>query len=172
MDFQFLKNHFLDYQRPNYYRVDFKAPFKFSLKNLSNIFSGGLSAICKSTSFPFFTFNTEDVFLNNKKNTVINKIDFDPVSFTFNVDAGKEILNFIFNWKDSIMNDKYQFGYKDDYTMDIDINLLTVNKNPYMTCTLKDAILLNVDPIALSYESKDTISEVTISVGYDDVEYN
>jgi hypothetical protein len=110
--------------------------------------------------------------LNNKNHTIINSIDYDPVSFTFNVDDKKDVLNFILDWKKLIINDNYQFGYKDEYKIDIDIILLdnhTLEESS--KCTLIGAILLNVDGIAMSYDTKDSISEITLSVGYDDIKY-
>ena len=169
------KNSFFDYLRPNHYRVDFKKPGSLSFFNdsLSFSVSENLSAFCKSTSFPFFTFDTASIMLNNKSNTVINKIDYDPVSFTLNVDNHKEVLKFILDWKKTIINDKYQFAYKDEYKLDIDIVLLDTNfLQETAKCTLMDAILVNAEPIALSYESKDSISEISISVNFDHIEYD
>jgi len=158
-------NYVFDFFRPNHYMVVFKP-------SNSITFSKNLGVFCKSVTFPFFTFDTSSILLNNKNNTMINKIDYDPVSFTFNVDDKKEVLNFIIDWKKLIINDKYQFGYKDDYKIDIDIILLDNHTLEEISkCTLIDAILLNVDGIAMSYETKDSISEITLSVGYDDIKY-
>jgi len=161
MDIEFFKSQFSDFLRPNRYRVFFRT-----------FVDESISAICKNVTFPFYTFNTLTGTINNKSNTVINKIDYDPVSFTFYIDKEKRILKFINKWKERIIDEYYRFGYKDDYKIDIDIEMLHLDDEVVASCTLKEAFLINVDPIDLSYDSKDVLSEITISVNYDDIKYN
>lgn len=163
MDIEKFKSSFTDLLRPNRYKVIFHTPFAE--------FDEGLGFICKNTSFPFYTFNTIKTFFNNRDNFVINKVDYDPVSFTFMVDKNKKILSFVNKWKEQIIDENYLYGYKDDYKAEIEIILLHLNDEEIASCKLKNCILVNANPIDLSYETKDAISEITISIQYDDVEY-
>lgn len=197
MDISYIQRFFggSDFLRPNRYEVIFYTYFsemdkgidkgtdfvseklgKFgkyidTKKIAKSIFNKDLGKLCKSTSFPFQTFNTIDSFVNNKNNSVINKIDYDPVSFTFWVDADKVILNFLTIWKNAIIDQKFRYGYKDNYMADIEIIMHHLDNIEIMSCRLKNAFLVNIDSIELGTEMRNVISEVTFSVQYDSIEY-
>ena len=187
MDLSLIKRFFSgsDFLRPNRYRVEFHTKFSkptdtdskitesmSKVQEIYSSFTNEMSLLCKSVSFPFYTFNTIDSFVNNKNNSVIEKIDFDPVTFTFYVDAEKKILNFIRDWKNVIIDENFRYGYKDDYVTDITITMLHLHDSETASCTLINAFLVNVDSIELSADSRDSISEVSFSVQYDSIDYN
>lgn len=184
-----------DFLRPNRYEVIFHSSYsKFNKlidnkygklgetlfnkytnnlgRTIRSVFDTDIGRHCKSVSFPFYTFNTIDSFINNKTMNVINKIDYDPVSFTFLLDAEKKILDFLLSWKSLIIDQKYRYGYRDDYRTDIEIIMHHLHDSEVISCKLKNAFLINIDPIELGTELRDQISEITFSVQYDDIEYD
>jgi len=188
-----LKGFFLgnDFLRPNRFKVLFHTNFAKSntvrgqiekvsesdigskvVSGAETLFGSDIGRFCESVSFPFYTFNTLTSFVNNKKNNIVESIDYDPVSFTFRVDVGQEILNFIQSWKNAIIDSNQKIGYKDDYKADIEIFLLHLYGEEVTSCTLKNAFLVNVNPIELSLDSRDEISKVSISVNFDSIDYS
>lgn len=191
MNLDALKGIFLgdDFLRPNRFKVLFHTNFaksntirgkieKYSSSDIGKEIRGGaeklfgsdIGRFCESVSFPFQTFNTLTSFVNNKKNNIIESIDYDPVSFTFRVDTGNEVLNFIQGWKNAIIDNKQRFGYKDDYKADIEIILLHLHNAEVAKVVLLDAVLVNVSPIELSLDSRDEISKVSLSVAFDSIQ--
>lgn len=190
MNLDALKGFFLgdDFLRPNKFKVLFHSNFakpdtvrgqiekhtqtgigKSIRYGAEKLFGSDIGRFCESVSFPFQTFNTLTSFVNNKKNNVIESVDYDPVSFTFRVDVGNEVLNFIQGWKNAIIDGKQRFGYKDDYKADIEIILLHLHSAEVAKVVLLDAILVNTDSIELSLDSRDEISKVSFSVQFDSI---
>lgn len=186
-----LKGFFLgdDFLRPNRFKVIFHSNFAKSnsvrgqIEKLSEsdigskivsgaekLFGSDIGRFCESVSFPFQTFNTLTNFINNKKNNIIESVDYDPVEIVFRVDVGNEVLNFIQGWKNAIIDSKQRFGYKDDYKADIEIILLHLHSAEVAKVVLVDAILVNVSPIELSLDSRDEISKVSLSVAFDSIQ--
>jgi hypothetical protein len=158
-----LKASFSDFLRPNYYGVTFSG-------NIFGEFEFGF--LTKGATFPFMTYNTTTVFYNNLPRHFVNAVDYDPIPFTFLVDDGLKVLRFFDNWRKLVMNDGSRtFNYKEEYSGNIEIELL--NRKQFMRARviIKDAYPVNIDNIALAADTNDTIMELGVSFRYDDVSY-
>lgn len=158
-----LKASFSDFLRPNYYGV---------------VFSGNLFGeqefgfLTRGATFPFHTYNTTNAFYNNLSRHYANSVDYDPVTFNFLVDDGLKVLRFFDSWRKLIMNDGSRtFNYKEEYTGNIEVELLNRKQFWRARVTLLDAFPVNMENIALAADSNDQIMELTVSFRYDDVRY-
>jgi len=158
-----LKASFSDFLRPNYYGVTFSG----------NIFGEQeFGFLTKGATFPFMTYNTTTAFYNNLPRHFVNQVDYDPIPFTFLVDDGLKVLRFFDSWRKLIMNDGTRtYNYKEEYSGQIEVELL--NRKQFMRARviIKDAYPVNIDNITLAADLNDQIMELGVSFRYDDVEY-
>lgn len=158
-----LKASFSDFLRPNYYGVTFSG----------NLFGEqAFGFLTSAATFPFQTYNTASVFYNNLPRHFVNSIDYDPITFTFLVDDGLKILRFFDSWRKLIMNDGTRtYNYKEEYSGNIEVELL--NRKQFWRARIKilDAYPVNVENIALGADTNDQLMTLNVSFRYDDVQY-
>lgn len=162
-----LSAKFTDFLRPNLYAV-----YIFPKSNFANYTDLGLALLCNEAAFPFFTLITTDVFYNNHENSVVNKIDFDPVSFSFFVDKFNKTLKFFDDWRKIMIDENYMIGFYDDYISQIDIELIDRAGNTAAIASLMDAYPINIEAINLSYGENDTIINLQTSFKFKHIEYS
>ena len=127
-----------------------------------------LKMSCKGVQVPGITFIEGKYILNgfNKKSVI--GADLDPITLTFLVDGMGKTLQIFEEWSNKILNKKTgKFGFKENYECDIDIDLLDRAGNNFAIFTLLRAYPTNIDVVDLSWESADTIMEITVSFNFD-----
>jgi hypothetical protein len=159
-----LKASFSDFLRPNYYEVTFSG----------NLFGEQeFGFLTSAATFPFQTYNTQSVFYNNLPRHFVSGIDYDPVSFTFLVDDGLKVLRFFDSWRKLIMNDGSRtFNYKEEYSGNIEVQLLNRKQFWRAKCEILDAYPVNMESISLAADSNDQIMTLQVSFRYDDIQYD
>lgn len=158
-----LKASFADFLRPNFYQVTFTG-------NLFGDFAFGF--LTKGATFPFFTYNTTAVQYNNLPRNFVQSIDYDPITFEFLVDDGLKVIRFFDSWRKLVMNDGSRtFNYKDEYSGNIEIELLNRKQFMRAKCTILDAFPVNIDNIPLAMDANDQIMTLSTSFRYDDIIY-
>lgn len=149
---------------PNLFRVKVAAGFlKTDLLNLS----------CKTAKIPGVTFTEGKYSVDGKYRKFVTGADYDPIDFVFIVDAGgaegSEVINAFDTWGAKIFNGK-EFGYKNEYKADIDVEILNRAGEVIYAVTIKDCYPTVITSFELSYETSDSIMEYTISFNYTEVE--
>jgi hypothetical protein len=159
------KSAFTDILRPNLYKVHIDTPSGID-------FTEDLQNMVVEASFPFFTFNTTNSFYNNKENSIVNKIDFDPITLTFLVDSDKKVLQFFNGWKNLIIDEHHRYGYKDDYKGNIEVTLIERTGNENASALMLNAFPININAFDLSANTNDDFLRLPVSFMYDDITYN
>jgi hypothetical protein len=158
-----LKASFSDFLRPNLFQVTFSG-------NLFGEYEFGF--LTKGATYPFMTYNTTSIQYNNMPRHFAQSVDYDPISFEFMVDDGLKVLRFFDKWRKLVMNDGSRtFNYKDEYSGNIEIELLNRKQFMRAKCTILDAFPVNIDNLALNAETNDQILSMSVSFRYDDVMY-
>ncbi len=158
-----LKGAFSDFLRPNYFNVTFSG----------NIFGEReFGFLARAATYPFMTYNTTTVFYNNLPRHFVNQVDYDPIPFEFMVDDGLKVLTFFDSWRKLVMNDGSRtFNYKEEYSGNIEIELLNGKQYMRAKAVILDAYPVNIDNIALAADANDQIMTLNVSFRYDDVYY-
>ena len=158
-----LKASFSDFLRPNFYQVTFTG-------NLFGEYEFGF--LTKGATFPFMTYNTQQVMYNNLNRNFVQSIDYDPITFEFLVDDGLKVLRFFDSWRKLIMNDGSRtFNYKDEYSGNIEIELWNRKQFMRAKCIILDAYPVNIDNVPLAMDANDQIMTLSTSFRYDDILY-
>jgi hypothetical protein len=158
-----LKASAADFLRPNYYYVTFSGSF-FGEKEFG--------FLTRSATFPFMTYNTISVQYNNLARHYVNSVDYDPISFEFFVDDGLKVMKFFDSWRKLIMNDGSRtFNYKDEYSGNIEIELINRKRMMRVKCVILDAFPVDIENIALAADANDQLMTLSTSFRYDDVYY-
>jgi hypothetical protein len=158
-----LKASFSDFLRPNLFQVTFSGHF-FGEQEFG--------FLTKGATYPFMTYNTTTVQYNNLPRHFAQSVDYDPINFEFMVDDGLKVLRFFDSWRKLVMNDGSRtFNYKDEYSGNIEIELLNRKQFMRAKCTILDAFPVNIDNVALSADANDQIMSLNVSFRYDDVMY-
>lgn len=148
------KNYFKDFARANLFEVLFFTEY-------DNQF---LQKACKSVDVPGITFRDSSV--DGIKH--INGYDLDSINMTFNLDSEGKILEMLTKWSEKIFDRKTKtFGFKDDYARPIIIRLMQRSGLTFANILIEDAYPLNISPISMSWDSTDTITEISVSMNFD-----
>jgi hypothetical protein len=153
-----LKAQFSDVLRPNLYHVHIKPAWAST-----NIVDFGYLA--QSATFPFVTFNTQQVMYNNISQYFVNGYDYDPVSFDFLLDADNRVIKFFDEWMQRIRNKgdassinnnigstissvaagKGTFNYRDEYAGEVQVAILNPRQFEVLKVNLLFAFPVNID---------------------------
>jgi hypothetical protein len=164
-----LKAQFSDVLRPNLYHVHIKPAWAST-----NIVDFGYLA--QSATFPFVTFNTQQVMYNNISQYFVNGYDYDPVSFDFLLDADNRVIKFFDEWMQRIRNKgdassinnnigstissvaagKGTFNYRDEYAGEVQVAILNPRQFEVLKVNLLFAFPVNIDNLALAYATSDS----------------
>jgi hypothetical protein len=161
-----LKTKFSDFLRPNIY-VIYITPNKPFYQQDTNL----IGILCHEATFPFYTFTTNSFFYNNVEAHVLNKIDYDPATFTFYVDKDNVILGFFDAWFKQMINEDHQYGYYDDYISTVQIEMYDRRFQLAAKATLIDAFPINLESMNLAYNQNDTITNLQVSFQFKQIEY-
>ena len=155
-------NTITDFARPNLFQVNFGGI------RLSPGGTEHLSAMCKSVQIPGITFIEGKYMLNGFNRKMSIGADFDPITLTFLVDSEGKTIKILREWSNKIFGENGTFGFKEDYQTDISISLLDRAGKVYGDIVLINAYPTNIDPVELSYESSDSILEISVSFNFDE----
>jgi len=164
---QFAKASLTDVMRTNKYFVEFE-PINFISKSKPEYGS----YLITSATFPFFTFNTTEMPYGAFKESVVNGIDYDPVTFSIISDMNGKMMKFLIDLSNEIIDPKTGlFNFKDEYTLNISISITTRYDVKVADVDLIDAYLINIDPISLGYGQKDEMVLLNPSFKYKKANY-
>jgi len=158
-----IKSNFTGFLKPNLYKVYFIAPFMD--------FDESISYLCKDAVFPFLTINTKQLMVDNKKQNIAQDFDYDPANFTFHVDQDNRLFEFINKWISVIRNENGQLGYRDNYAVQVGIEVYNNRGDIKMEAFLLNAVLVNIEDIPLGYDQNDTLMTMSVSLAFDEVTY-
>lgn len=148
------KYYFKDFARANLFEVMFFTEF-------DNMF---LTKSCKSIDIPGVTFN--ETVIDHRK--FVTGLDLDSVSLTFNVDNEGKILKYFETWSNKIYNkETHTYGFKDEYAYPIIISLYQRNGNIFGYIKFDNAYPTNISSIPLSWDTDNTILELTVAFNFD-----
>jgi hypothetical protein len=135
----------------------------------------GYEFLCESVGFPFYTFNSAEEFYALQHNKTVQSIDYDPITITFVIDTGmlgmNRAMELFINWGNIIRLPSGLFGYVDDYSSTIDINLLDDNLSVFKTAKLHKAYPVNLDTIEFSQDSGEQLAILSVSFLYSNITY-
>lgn len=164
MNISDLTSNFTDFLRPNLYLTYIMPKKRFA--DFEN-----LGLICNEATFPYHTFNTTDTFYNNRNYSFVNKIDYDPATFSFFVDKFNKTFKFFDAWNKQIIDENFMLGFYDDYVAQIDIELIDRLGDVAAIATLIDAFPVNINSIALSYGENDSVMNMQVSFKFREISY-
>jgi hypothetical protein len=179
-----LKAQFSDVLRPNLYHVHIKPAWAST-----NIVDFGYLA--QSATFPFVTFNTQQVMYNNISQYFVNGYDYDPVSFDFLLDADNRVIKFFDEWMQRIRNKgdassinnnigstissvaagKGTFNYRDEYAGEVQVAILNPRQFEVLKVNLLFAFPVNIDNLALAYATSDSTLSLPVSFRFTEATY-
>lgn len=154
---------------PNLYQVT------FSGNNLSKFTKGSedvkiLGLACKTAKIPGVTYTEGKFSVKGKYRKFATGADLDPVEFVFLVDAKGIIIDIFDAWASHIYDmEKGEFGYKDDYTCEIDVAILNRKGEVVYTGIIENAYPTVVTSFDLGYENENQIMEYSITFQYDSI---
>jgi hypothetical protein len=177
-----LKAQFSDVLRPNLYHVHIKPAWAST-----NIVDFGYLA--QSATFPFVTFNTQQVIYNNLTQYFVNGYDYDPVTFDFLLDADNRVIKFFDEWMQRIRNKgdassisnnvagissplgKGTFNYRDEYAGEVQVAILNPRQFEVLKVNLLFAFPVNIDNLALAYATSDSTMTLPVSFRFTEATY-
>lgn len=163
------KSSFSDFLRPNIYALYIFPKTAFTTDIIDN---NRIGMLCHEATFPFYTFNTNSYWYNNKKTSFVDNIDYDPVSFSFYVDRDNIILSFFEAWRKQIIDDDHKIGFYDDYVSVVEIELFDRQLQTTAIASLVDAFPVNVESFNLGYAQNDSILELKVTFQFKEISYN
>jgi len=123
-----------------------------------------------ATDIPIPAINLGQSIVNTRTidfNLPSDKLDFDPITITYNVDENLESYLGLYNWMLELGHperDKVTRPSDKDATSDAIITVLNNNKNPIYNIVLKDCFPISLGELALNTQSAEpTINTVTMS---------
>lgn len=152
---------------PNLFQVT------FSGDNMNSIAGQSVQLLgiaCKTAKIPGVTYTEGKFSVNGKYRKFATGADLDPVEFVFIVDAGKEIMTVFDNWGSKIYDmEEGTFGFKDEYTCTITVDILDRAGNVIYTGNIENAYPTVITSFDLGYENENQIMEYSITFNYDKI---
>jgi hypothetical protein len=145
---------------PNLFRVTFSG---------NDIVKGNelLGIACKTAKIPGVTYTEGKYSVDGKYRKFATGADLDPVEFVFLVDAGGSIMKAFDDWGKAIYDfETGEFGFKDEYSCDIIIDILGRDGNKIYTSTIKGAYPTVITSFDLSFENENQVMEYSITFNY------
>jgi len=104
---------------------------------------------------------------------------FSDIAFSFLVDGKGEIFRYFNNWMTSTIGydvggrnsqnpDQYLVSYKTDYVTDIELLVYNHAAKKIMSCRLRDAFPVSIDPIQMSWGSNDEVARLIVTFKFTD----
>jgi hypothetical protein len=147
------------FSRSNLFNVQITADF------INTEQSKMLTYGCLSCQVPGITFNESSYGNEGYTQKFVSSADFDPVTLTFYLDENNIIKDLFDEWKNKIFDDQ-GYGYKDEYISEIVINRMKRDGTEYDTTKIIEAYPTNIEPIDLSWDSRDEVSRLAVSFNY------
>lgn len=143
---------------------------------------------CEAASLPSMSFMTRDFYRAGygSSEAIAYNTNFEPVNFTFLVDAQAEVYTFFYNWMNCIVNfnvsagfgtsntiggkalKAYEVGYKDDYVTKMLILMYNEARDQIIEVTLHDAFPMSISEVGLSWGQTDELMKINVPVKYRD----
>lgn len=148
---------------------------KYEFTNLETV-----TMLCNSAQIPFFQLKEGIASFNHRERKFAIGLDTNPISMTFMVDKGNIVMRFFTQWYESIYmknNDnktKGMMNYKNDYSVDCYVTLLSPRRNNtpdnFLSANILKLYPTRIEPISLQYGNSDII-QLKVDFNYDDVNY-
>jgi len=131
--------------------------------NIAGILAGNpghstraIQFMCRSTEVPGFQFETTTAKMMGHTTTVANMLDREQISFGFQLSMDAFERKVFDEWKNVVVDEKASTaGYYDDYSVDIQIDMLDLQDQVVYTCYLLGAFPVTVAPVGLNKMSSD-----------------
>ena len=150
---------------PNRFKVQFTVPgIGFELLKIP--------FLCHTSGIPYPTFSEGKTFYNNYDHKYATKEDYDPITMTFYLDVGNNVLEFLERWKNLIINENKQLGFKKDYAGEAHVILYDGYLIKKIDAVIHNIYPTNINQLELSWNTKDTIAEISVDFNYDRIVYN
>jgi hypothetical protein len=128
--------------------------------------------LCHTSSIPFPTFSEGKIFYNNRDHKIATKEDYDPITMSFYIDVHSSVPKLLKDWMDLIIDPTTkQMGYRKDYVGSADITLYDSWLMKKIHIKIHELWPININALELSWNTKDTISEIPVDFNYDYIEY-
>lgn len=120
--------------------------------------------VCRATEVPGVQFGTESQEYNGHTIRMATGIERESVNFTFQLSEDVHEKKIFDSWKSLIVNETTrQVGYFDDYTVDIQIDILNLKDDPVYTVYLIDAYPMTIQSISLNKMATDMANALETS---------
>lgn len=160
---EFITQFKYGFVHPNLFRVFFTG-----LNTELNEYSKMLTTACKSATIPRTTFTESKYYHNGYYNKFVSGADYDAFDLIFYVDAGKTnsmIIDCFDVWNSLIYSDG-KFGFKDDYSCDLEFQILNRNGTTLYSTSVVGVYPTNITAFELSSDIKTDIMTYTISFNF------
>lgn len=126
---------------------------------------------CESTSMPGRQILTTDYGPTRQAIKRPNGYSNEDINFVFNLTNDYFIRDVFTRWTNEIIDrDTYEVGYRDDYSMDIEIHQLDEQDNKVYTSILRDAFPVTVQNIDLNNTTESSVQKLNVTMSYRDFE--
>lgn len=127
-----------------------------------------LTLMCESTSLPGRGISTTDAYMGSQLTKFPSSFVDGEVSMTFMLTNDYFAKRLFESWMKKVFDtDKYQVGYKKDYSTDIIIQHLNQQNIPIYGIKLEKAFPVSISDVALSNSSSNDYAKITINFAYD-----
>ena len=156
------------YMQSNLYRV-----FIFPPQSIQNEMSDKIQYLCKDAVFPFYSVETEEMYVNNVQKQFVKDFTFEDISFTFIVDAENKFIHFLLSWMELIRNKTTNMiGFRDDYIG----NILIIVYNQYdiyrFSASAVNVFPVNVENITMTYGDNTEVMSITATFAVEKITYD
>ena len=125
---------------------------------------------CKGVQVPGITYVEGKYMFQGFNRKIAIGADYDPVTLTFFIDGAGKTLEIFDEWSNKIFNKQTgKFGFKENYQSQISILMVNRMGEIYDTVLLINAYPTNIETVDLSWESSDTLMELSVSFNFDRV---
>lgn len=126
---------------------------------------------CESTSMPGRQILTTDYGPARQAIKRPNGYSNEDINFVFNLTNDYFIRDVFTRWTNEIVDrDTYEVGYRDDYSIDIEIHQLDEQDNKVYTSILRDAFPVTVQNIDLNNTTESSVQKLNVTMSYRDFE--
>lgn len=127
-----------------------------------------ISLLCQSVDLPGRQITTIDYIAEKQQVPIPYTVINEDVTMKFLMTNDYAMKNMFDNWISGVIDmDSYTVGYKKDFTTDVIIQQLNQNNIPVYGVKLENAFPTTLSSIALDSTSENTISELTVTLSYD-----
>ena len=141
-----------------------------------------LRFFCKSATLPGINVTVQDYYPNGfgiKQSMPVNSTTGD-INLVFILDSDHKILSFFHRWMQKVVNYDasngifssvnnqlpFEFGYKDEYAITMNIKYYSSDMQGYYEYTLYDAFPTQVSPLDVAWDNNDSYATITVNMSF------